>query len=150
MSSTATPQAPVAVQPATANQFQFSSHSGSTNVTYLPLSFGPPIAGHIKEPSFVYDGPEGQLDFSGSQIVKEETLMGTVLSVVLKPKSDSGSRTFSLFLPPVMMGDSRSQTFITYAVKTQTMGTLVEIVGAQLTYEIERFKGEAEIVPVPL
>lgn len=74
--------------------------------------------------------------------------MGTLLSVVLKPPSDLPSTTFSLFLPPVAMGNGKSETFTTYAVKTHKGGFVLPK-GALLTYEVERLSGNAEIAALP-
>jgi len=150
MSTAATP-APR--QLATGNKFEFASHSGNTKVTYFPFAPGPIIAGHTVGASLAYTGPEGDHNFSSPQITQQETPLGTLISVVLRPEGSTGipgSIAFSLFLPPVDMGDSKSQTFTTYAVKTVRKDSVVLLPGPQLTYEVERLHGDAEIVALPL
>lgn len=145
MSSTA----PAAVQPRTGDMFEFAAHTGKTKITYYPFAPGPLIHGQTPGPSFAYDGPEGNLNFRGGQITQQETPAGQLLSVVLKPEADSGSLTFSLFLPPVSLATKDSQAFTTYGVKTRHSGW-AEAPGAQLTYEVECLGGEAKSVMLAL
>jgi hypothetical protein len=140
---------PVAPQPRSANLFEFATHSGKTKITYYPFAPGPLVLGRTPGPSLQYDGPEGSLSFRDAQITQETTPLGQLLSVVLKPEADSGSLTFSLFLPPVAMGGNNSQRFTTYGVKTRHAG-LAEKPGAQMTYETECLNGDAEVVMTPL
>jgi BRCT domain type II-containing protein len=71
------------------------------------------------------------------------------LSVVLKPQDDTGSLTFSLFLPPVTLGVDDSQSFMTYGLKTDRAGS-VQTPGAQMTYEWACLTGNARVVVMPL
>ena len=141
--------APAAPQPRSANLFEFTTHSGKTKITYYPFAPGPIIQGHTPGPSFQYDGPEGNLTFRDAQITQENTPLGQLLSVVLKPQADTGSLTFSLFLPPVAMGSDTSQSFTTYGIKARHVGFVLKP-GAQLTYETECLKGAAKTVEMPL
>ena len=134
------------------NKFDFSTHSGNINVTYYPTAPGPIQAGEPQGSLFIYDGPEGELSFRGPAVNKQETPAGTMLSVVLKPNgpAGSGSITFSLFLPPVAIGSDKSQTFTTYAVKATDVTPPLLLPGARLHYEVERLKGDAQEVALPL
>jgi hypothetical protein len=145
MSSSPAPAAPHA----SANLFEFATHSGKTKITYYPFAPGPIVQGRAVGPLFQYNGPEGDLAFRGSQVEQEDTPLGKLLSVVLKPQADAGSLTFSLFLPPVVLGASKSQNFTTYGVKTHHAGN-IEKPGAQLTYETECLDGDAKAVMLPL
>jgi hypothetical protein len=109
------------------------------------------VAGVPQGSLFIYDGPEGELSFRGSAITKEETAVGAMLSVVLKPNgpAGSGSITFSLFLPPVAIGNNKSETFTTYAVKATNVKPSLLLPGARLHYEVERLKGDAQEVIRP-
>jgi len=135
---------PAASSSTNGNTFQFVSRGGHTKVGYTLKPIGPPQAGHpFGGPSLSYEGPEGSFAFHGDQITQDDTRMGTVVSVVLKPQKDGGSMTFSLFVPPVVIDGTGTQNFATYAVKTFRPGNF-QRPGAQLTYEMERFKGSAE------
>jgi len=143
MSTTATAAIPLVK---TGNTFQFVSHSGPTRITYNLDPSGPLIVGHPRQaPTLSYDGPEGQLNFSGEQVSQQDSPMGTLLTVLLKPNNDTGGITFSLFLPTVIVGDEHSQPFTTYGVKTYERGFTVAP-GAERSYEVERFKGTAELI----
>ena len=154
MSTAAMPIAPTAPQLNTGdgNKFDFSSHSGHINVTYYPTAPGPIAVGQLQGSLFVYDGPEGELSFRGSEITQEQTAAGALLSVVVKRNdaAGTGAITFSLFLPPVAIGSNKSETFTTYAVKTTYVKLLLpHLPGAQLHYEVERLKGDAQEVILP-
>jgi len=142
MSTAATPAIPATT---TGNAFQFTSHSGHVKVSYNLDPNGPPRQGNpIQAPTLSYNGPEGQLSFSGSQIALADTPMGTLVSVVLK-QSDAGTTTFSLFLPPVNVVTGSSQSFNTYAVKTSADNSPVSI-GSPLAYDVHPYKGVAETI----
>src|ERR1700761_6370824 len=149
MSTTATasiPQPPIAVNQA--NKFNFTNHANRLKVTYYPIAPGPPQEGVPSGPELSYEGPEGTFNFRGQQIAQQDTPMGALLSVVLTigPAISVSSTTFSLFLPPVSMGSTKSQTFTTYAVKTEDRRSPILATGTPLSYEVERLHGDAQIV----
>jgi hypothetical protein len=135
-----TAAAPAALE-LSVNKFQLASHSGNTKVTYSPPQ-GPLVVGQPPKTPFVYSGPEGELSFSEAQITRTETALGTLWSVVLT-QSAAGSTTFAVFLPRIV--GNGSHTIGTYALKARKSGSPV-IVGAELTYEVEHLKGDAECV----
>jgi hypothetical protein len=137
MSTAATP----AALQLSINRFELASHSGAMKVSYSPDQ-GPIVVEQSPKTPFVYKGPEGELSFTETQITREDTPMGSLWSVVLT-QSAAGSTTLSLFLPPIF--GNGSHTITTYAVRTHKSGSPV-IVGAGLTYEVERLKGDAEFI----
>jgi hypothetical protein len=151
MSTATTPSAPIDAQLNTGNKFDFSTHSGNINITYYPTAPGPIVVGELQGSLFIYDGPEGELSFRGSEVSKQETPVGSMLSVVLKPNgpAGSGSITFALFLPSVAIGSDKSQTFTTYAVKATDVTPSLLLPGSRLQYEVERLKGDAQDVTLP-
>ena len=145
MSTAAVPAIP---KTKTGNTFQFVSHSGKTKITYSSIHQGPLRPGETANiPSLSYDGPEGQLSFSGAQISQLDSALGTLISVPLKLQNDSGAITFSLFLPTVIMGSGTSETFTTYGVKTSQRGFSISP-GADRTYEVECLTGTAESITI--
>jgi hypothetical protein len=151
MSTAAIATDPIATQLSTGNKFDFFTHSGNVSVTYYPTAPGPIVAGELQGSLLIYDGMEGELSFRGSEITKQETPAGTMLSVVVKPNgpAGSGSITFSLFLPPVAIGSDKSQTFTTYALKATNVKLPLLLPGTRLDYEVERLKGDAQDVILP-
>ncbi len=51
--------------------------------------------------------------FRGDEIAQEQTVLGLVVSVVLKPNADAGGLDFALILPPVNLGGEAHQDFDT-------------------------------------
>ncbi len=126
-----------------ANAFTLASQSGKTTITYYPDAPGPLVQGLTPGALLEYIGPEGNLSFRSAQISRQDTPSGQLLSIVLKPQFDAGSVALSLFLPPVNVGESGSQKFTTYAVKTHHTGFSMNA-GAQISYEVEHMQGEAK------
>lgn len=131
-----------------ANVFDFVSQSGKTKVTYFSNAPGTPPNGPAPSAYLEYAGPEGMLSFRCSQISRQETPSGQLLSIVLKPQFDAGSLTFSLFVPPVSVAASGLRKFTTCGVKARHVG-LVRNSGAQIEYEMESFAGEAKVQAPP-
>ncbi len=137
----------IAPQAKTANLFQLCNLSGKIKVTYYPSAPGPILQGHTSGASLKYEGPEGNWTFRGSEITHEDTSLGRLVSVVLKPQTDTAPLTFWLFLPPVVEVDGDFQSFTTYGVKNASN---VQRPGKQIGYEVERFFGDAKAVMVAL
>jgi hypothetical protein len=130
-----------------ANFFQLCNLSGKTKITYYPSAPGPIIQGHSAGASLKYEGPEGNWTFDGSEITHEDTSLGHLISVVLEPQGGAGPITFWLFLPPVVLIDKDFLNFTTYGVRN---GSSVQRPSKQISYEGERFFGDAKAVMLPL
>jgi hypothetical protein len=128
----------VALQQKTANLFELCNLSGKTKVTYSLSARGPLSRGHAPCPSLKYDGPEGSWTFHGSQITHENSSLGQLISVALKPANSAVATAFWLFLPPVMLVANDFQSFTTFCVKAQN----------GINHEVELF-GDAKSALVP-
>jgi hypothetical protein len=135
----------VAPTETTANFFQLCDLYGKVKITYSPAAIGPIVQGHSSGASLKYQGPEGDWTFHGAEITHEDTSLGQLISVVLR--SEAGPLKFWLFLPPVVLADTDCQSFTTYGVKN---GSHVQRPSKQISYEVERFFGEAKAVLLPL
>lgn len=130
------------------NEFELHGQTGKIKVTYHPCGLGPPIAGKCG-PELDYFGSEGKLSFRGSNVGIQNMPLGQMISVVLKPQDDKGSVSFTMLLPPVVMGEGKSENFNTFCVKAKKLGCPPKH-GAQITYETERMQGKASCVIVLL
>lgn len=132
---------------------KYTLHDGlqTTQVTYYPMAPGPIISGKTEPgPEIQYTGEEGNFTFSNSQITSVNSPLGSVMSVTLRPNTDSGALIFTLVLPNVTVSaDSKTQAFRTIAVKTHTRG-LVVAPGADRTYDAVHLHGTAEVVALPV
>jgi len=137
----------IAPQQTTANLFQLCDLYGKIKITYYPSAPGPIIQSHSAGASLNYQGPEGSWTFHGSEIAREETSLGELISVVLRPQGEAAPLTFWFFLPPVALVDSDSQSFTTYAVKN---GSQVQRPSKQISYQVERLFGDAKAAMLPL
>jgi hypothetical protein len=142
--------APAPVQNASANQYELQDHSGKLKVTYYPFAPGPMVQGQTPGPELAYSGPQGDFTFRGAQVEMQDSTLGQMISVVLKPQNDTGSLTFVLFLPQVVLGSgSNSDAFETICVTARKPG-FTQKPGSQIHYEVERMRGTARIGPLPL
>ena len=89
-----------APRPATgANELTFTGDR--TTITYYPETPGPLIAGQ-EGGEVRYNGPEGAFTFYGAQIDRQDSPLGMLLTVVLRPDADAGAIKLTLLVLPVL------------------------------------------------
>jgi hypothetical protein len=131
------------------NRYTFSDQEGVKRVVFFPKELGPLGEGRPSVgPQLEYTGPEGQLTFRGDDIGQEQTVLGTLISVVLQPNADAGELDFALTLPPVHLGGEAKQEFKTVGIIIHSRGRVRNPAGAELTYEVIQLKGVAEDIPI--
>jgi len=125
--------------------YEFSNHKKSVEISYNTERRGTPPSLLIEAANLTYNGPEGQLKFTGSQIQTQDTPVGTLLSVVLKANEFNGNTNLSIFLPSVTFGNnSDMEKFSTYMVKSQVHPHLVAgLATVGMTYDVEPLSGIA-------
>jgi hypothetical protein len=130
-----------------ANKFTFTGDQ--THITFFPQTPGPIVIGH-EGSELIYEGPEGNFTFFGKDISRQESHLGTLLTVTLRRGIDGFNLTLTLLLPPIV-GVTRDNpvTFETLAIKA-TSGMIPPRAGAQLTYVVVPLTGKAEDVILPL
>ena len=129
--------------------YEFSNNKKSVQISYNTERRGPPPTLFIIAANLTYNGPEGQLKFTGSQIQTQDTPVGTLLSVVLKANEFNGNTNLSIFQPSITFGtNSEMANFSTYLVKSQVHPHVVAgLTTIGMTYEVEPLSGIAnEIV----
>ncbi len=121
----------------------------TTEVTYQPLAAGPIIVGQTPGgPKLEYAGEEGSFTFTGDQVQTQQSPIGKLISVSLRP-SPGTNTTFTLVMPEINEEEgTQNQAFNTIAIKAKR--GLVETEGADLTYSTLKLHGKAEIVKLPL
>jgi hypothetical protein len=82
-------------------------------VTYSTTSFD-------GKPRLDYEEQQRKLQFVGDEIRTEKVEIGTLVTVTLYQKRDSGSATFSLLLPPVNLTKSNESKIATQGITTFT------------------------------
>ena len=131
------------------NRFTLSDCDGRTRVVFFPQTLTP--LGASESPAnaqLQYDGPEGQLIFHGEDITQEQTILGSLISVTLRPDADAGGIDFVLVLPPVNLGGQARQDFETLGIKARSRGRVINRAGAELSYDVLNLKGVAEDIPI--
>src|SRR5215470_13312930 len=115
-----------------ANEFTFDGDR--TRINFLTETPGPIPVGTTGEGRLQYQGPEGDYVFSGDQITRLDSALGTLVTVVLQPNADTGDIEITILVPKVF-GVTREDplTFGTIAVKTTSRG-FIDTSGAELTY----------------
>ena len=131
------------------NRFTLSDCDGHTHIVFFPRALTP--LGASESPAgaqFQYDGSEGQLIFHGEDITQEQTILGSLISVTLRPDADAGGIDFALVLPPVNLGGEARQDFKTLGIKARSRGRVINPAGAELSYDVLNLKGIAEDIPI--
>jgi hypothetical protein len=130
-----------------ANEFIFSGDR--TEITFLTEKPGPIQAGSSQGGQLHYQGPEGDDVFSGDQITRLDSALGTLLTVTLQPNADAGAINITVLVPKAfgVMMDS-PVTFGTIAVKTTGRG-FISAPGVGLTYDVLPLVGKANLVIRP-
>ena len=122
----------------TANLFELQCDG--VQVTYSTSSFAGP-------PQLSYSGPEGNLNFSGSEIESQPTALGDEVTVTLESIPDLHTLTFTLLLPSFQMPDDEDAAFATLAIKTTHHTTIAgPPAGAGESYEAIALHGVAKSV----
>lgn len=125
--------------------YEFSNHKKSVEISYNTERRTPPPSLAIEAATLTYNGPEGQLKFTGSQIQTQDTPVGTLLSVVLRTNEFNGNTNLSIFLPSITFGNNSDMVkFSTYMVKSQVHPHLVAgLPTVGMTYQVETLSGMA-------
>jgi hypothetical protein len=130
-----------------ANEFTFTGDR--TSITFFPVTPGPIVVGH-EGGELRYEGPEGSFTFFGKQITRQDSTLGTLLTVGFAHNPDVGGVAVTVLLPRIF-GVTRTEpvTFGTLAIKTTGRG-FINSPGPALTYTIVPLVGVAKDVILPL
>ena len=141
MSTTQTQSAATSL-PASVPANMFSLTGGGLHIGYSTTS----IDG---KPRMSYQDPMRSLSFQGDEIRKMEGDLGTVVSVTIVRTIDSGSTTFSLLVPNVILPAPFSNVSIyTDGITTHHAFSMIPALnqGQRDFYEVTRLQGTASNV----
>ena len=125
-----------------ANQFIFSGDR--TQIIYEAQTPIPNQGAMLQ-----YRGPEGDDTFTGDQITRLDSALGTLLTVTLRPNADAGAMDITVLVPEAYGVTPNSPvTFGTVAIKTTSRG-FVNMPGVELTYDVLPLVGQASQVFLP-
>ena len=130
-----------------ANEFTFTGDR--TQINYLTRSLGPIRVGEEDNGSLVYQGIEGDYKFSGKGIQLQESPLGTLITVTLQLRGDTGGLTITVLVPQVIdVTRGNPVTFETIGIKASSRGNFGGP-GVELAYTILPLLATAKIVPMP-
>ena len=131
-----------------ANHFTFTGEN--THIVYDTQTDGPIVIGENASGGVLqYQGVEGNYTFRGKQIEVESTLaFGILITVVLKPNSDTGELSFTIVLPIITNNSGEILHFQTLGIKTATRGFIMSD-GPSATYSVFPLLATAEMVVAP-
>jgi len=130
-----------------ANEFTFMGDR--TQINYLTETPGPIGKDSGQEGTLSYQGPEGDLVFSGDQIARRHSALGTLLTVLLRPNSDAGDIKITVLVPEAHgVTHENPVTFGTIGIKTTSRG-FIDTPGVELTYDVLPLVGTARQVISP-
>jgi hypothetical protein len=127
------------------NHFVLQSSDGKTKVDYE-------TGGHLGQATLNLTQPPGHpiRHFTGSQIRRVNTEIGTLVSVTTQMTVDTGSTSFSVLIPAITLKSaSDHEAFSTEGIVTNHTGPLsVPRTGVHETYQFIPMKGEASYVHI--
>lgn len=111
------------------------------HITYSTTSF-------VGKPSFVYQDATQTLTFEGDQIRTVATEIGTLVTVTIRMTIDSGSTSFTLFVPRVNLGSSNQAPIHTEGITTLHRFSVVPVFNQGQTelYTVTPLAGTASFV----
>jgi hypothetical protein len=122
-------------QPFDPGASQFTFTGDRTHIVYLTVRPGPIIEGQdFSGGQLNYQGPETNRTFYGKDIALENSPLGTLLTVTLKFRDDTGGITLTLLIPQIHLNGG-PLTFETLALKTSSRGFILGP-GPELTYTV--------------
>ena len=125
---------------------QFDLRGDTVQISYSTR--GPFIDQPGLQPKFTYQDQEQKLSFTGDQIRRQQSELGTLVSVSLRVSIDAGGTTLTLLLPAINGVDTATeQPFQTFAIVTQTFGILPHV-GAGQVYNVMQLDGVARLIPI--
>ncbi len=127
-----------------ADRFTFTNtNTGDINIVFLPQI----LRGNRRIPQLDYRGEEGQFTFRGEEVKQQQSSLGLLISVTLKPKAD-GTLDFALVLSSINLEGQKFQDFETVAIATTRNRKIVaNHTGMEFTYKILTLKGVAQKLP---
>jgi len=124
------------------NRFVLQSSNGVLKVDYETTGFlGQPFLN-------LTEGSDPTRHFSGFQIRRLNTEIGTLVTVTTRMTIDTGATSFSVLIPAITLtGTSDHKTFTTEAIVTTHTGpNSVPVTGVHETYQFVEMKGETRFV----
>jgi hypothetical protein len=98
-------------------------------------------------PTLTYTDGTQTRNFSGSEIRAMHTEIGKLVTVTTRLTVDTGSTSFSVLIPTVLLPDGQDQTFETVGIQTvHKTGLVIPSSGAREIYEIYEMDGTAQAV----
>jgi hypothetical protein len=132
-----------------AHYYTFVNHSDSVRIIYYPSVPALSTGIHRSDgPRLEYHGSEGDLIFpryhdGPTQVsIQQNSPLGSLVSVILRPTIDAMSVVLTLLLPPINMAGKGQLDFQTIAIKSTSYGLLPRT-GVRLTYEVISLRGTA-------
>ncbi|SEA68076.1 hypothetical protein SAMN05216411_1193 [Nitrosospira multiformis] len=87
--------------------------------------------------------------FKPAQIDTVQTPLGIMVTVVIRTSIDTGSTSFSIFVPDINVPYGQSANFTTIGVYKDVRGLIIFPKDLQITWSCVQFAGEAESIFIP-
>jgi hypothetical protein len=117
----------------------YELHGAGIHVSYSTTSFS-------GKPLFTYHDAFQLKNFSGDQINAVQTEIGTLVTVVIHMTIDSGSTTFSLLIPNVILPPSNVASISAEGITTMQKFSIPPPVGQTQFYTVHKLHGTASFV----
>lgn len=115
----------------------YSLTGDNVQITYEPNAFD-------GQAHLTYQSADANRDFTGDEIRLQQTELGTILSVTLKPSVDAGATILNLLMPAIRLQGEQEIPFQTLAIITQTYGML-PFHAVQPVYQVRNLNRTAQL-----
>jgi hypothetical protein len=127
-----------AAQRKAANFFQLSHKHDKSTISYTASN----LAG---QPVFTYDDGKATRTFTGKEVNRQDTTLGTLVTVILKTSVDGPRELLTLVLPEVLVNEAPENLSVP-AIFHTTVGVIPPKLGPVQTYEVKIYSGTASFV----
>jgi hypothetical protein len=117
---------------------EYHLHGGGLDVDYI-------VAGDDSQSHFTYQQGQHTLKFSGDDIRTQQTSLGTLVTVTIAMSVDTGSTTFTLFIPRVNLIQSNQAPVKTIGITTVHKFSTIPMfqLGQRELYHVTHLQGPA-------
>jgi hypothetical protein len=99
------------------------------------------------QPVLTYDDGTGTKIFTGKEVKRENTELGTLVTVILKSSVDGPRDLLTLVQPEVLLVDGHPENVHLPVIFHTTAGVIPHKPGPQQTYNVQIFSGPAVLKP---
>lgn len=117
----------------------FELHHAKSKLSYE-------VSNPAGQPVLTYNDGNQTKTFTGNEVSRESTALGTLVTVILKPSIDTSRELLTLVQPEVLVNGGPEKVSLPVILHT-TAGVIPPKLGPRQTYDVQIFNGIAVLKP---